>query len=109
MLDPDQIAVEFACDEEAIKNRHRENNATGYCNKQLDKLFDEARVTADPKKRRELYRKAFAIIHEEVPEIFIAFEHRHFGVHPDVRDFASDANESFNIIEGGIYKAWLAR
>ncbi|MGH7832408.1 MAG: ABC transporter substrate-binding protein [Candidatus Binatia bacterium] len=109
MLDPDQIAVEFMCDEEAIKNRHRENNATGYCNKQVDKLFDEAKVTTDLKKRRELYRKAFVILHEELPEIFLAFEHRHFGVHSDVRDFASDANESFNIIEGGIYKAWLAR
>jgi peptide/nickel transport system substrate-binding protein len=109
MLDPDQIAVEFMCDDDAIKKRHRENNATGYCNKQVDRLFDEAKITTDLKTRRELYRKAFAIVHDEVPEIFLAFEHRHFGVRPEVRDFTSDANESFNTVEGGIHKAWLTQ
>jgi peptide/nickel transport system substrate-binding protein len=107
--DPDQITVEFTCDEDAVKRRARDSNRTGYCNKQLDAVFDQAGSTLDPKKRKELYRKGFAILHEEVPEVFIAFEHRFFGVHPHVRGFVSDDNENLDSPEGGILRVWLSR
>lgn len=107
--DPDQVTVEFTCDEEAIKRKARDNNRTGYCNKQLDALFDQASTTSDPKKRRELYRKGFAIVYEEVPEIFLAFEHRFFGVHSHVRGFITDENENLDTPEGGLFRVWLAR
>ena len=38
----------------------------------VDKLFEEAAITLDQNKRRELYRKAFRIIYEEQPMLFIA-------------------------------------
>jgi hypothetical protein len=44
-----------------------------------------------------------------VPEVFLAFEHRYFGVHPNVRGFVTDNNESLDSAEGGIFKVWLAR
>lgn len=107
--DPDQVSVEFTCDEDAVKRRARDNNRTGYCNKELDALFNQASGTMDPKKRRELYRKAFRIIYEEVPEVFLAFEHRFLGIHPRVRDFISNNNEDLILFEGGLHKTWLSR
>ena len=107
--DPAQIAVEFTCDEESVKRKARDNNRTGYCNKQLDALVEQADGTLDAKKRKELYRKVFGILYEETPEVFLAFEHRYFGVHPTVRGFATDSNKSLNSTEGGIYKVWLTK
>jgi peptide/nickel transport system substrate-binding protein len=107
--DPAQIAVEFMCDEESVKRKSRDNNRTGYCNKQLDALVEQADSTLDAKKRKELFRKVFGILHEETPEVFLAFEHRYFGVHPTVRGFATDSNESLDSTEGGIFKVWLTK
>ncbi len=39
---------------------------------EIDKLFQQAAVELDPKKRDMLYKKAFRIIGEEQPMIFIA-------------------------------------
>jgi peptide/nickel transport system substrate-binding protein len=39
---------------------------------EVDRLFDEAALTLDENKRRELYRKAFRIIYKEQPMLFIA-------------------------------------
>lgn len=107
--DPDHVSVEFTCDEDAVKRRARDNNRTGYCNKELDALFLQASGTVDPKVRRELYRKAFRILYEEVPEVFLIFEHRFFGIHPRARDFTSNSNEDLITFEGGLYKTWLSR
>jgi ABC-type transport system substrate-binding protein len=107
--DPAQIAVEFMCDEESVKRKSRDNNRTGYCNKQLDALVEQADATLDAKKRKELFRKAFGILYEDVPEVFLAFEHRYFGVHPTVRGFVTDNNESLDSAEGGLFRVWLTR
>jgi ABC-type transport system substrate-binding protein len=47
----------------------------GYRNTELDKLTDEARVTIDPERRKQLYRLAERIAHEDCPIIPI-FHHR---------------------------------
>jgi peptide/nickel transport system substrate-binding protein len=107
--DPAQIAVEFMCDEESVKLKSRDNNRTGFCNKQLDALIQQADSTLDLKKRKEIYRKAFQILYDETPEVFLAFEHRFFGVHPTVRGFVTDSNESLDSAEGGIFKTWLTK
>jgi len=39
---------------------------------QVDKLFAKASITLDEEKRKELYQKAFRIIYEEQPMLFIA-------------------------------------
>jgi ABC-type oligopeptide transport system substrate-binding subunit len=47
----------------------------GYRNAEFDKLTAEARVTIDPERRKQLYRQAERIAHEECPVIPI-FHHR---------------------------------
>jgi ABC-type transport system substrate-binding protein len=107
--DPSAVTVEFACDEESVKLKNRDNNRTGYCNKQLDEMVAQADGTLDKNKRKELYRKIFTTLYEEVPEVFLAFEHRYFGVHATVRGFVTDSNESLDSPEGGIFRTWLTK
>jgi ABC-type oligopeptide transport system substrate-binding subunit len=47
----------------------------GYRNEQLDKLTTEARVTIDPGQRKQLYRRAERLVHEDCP-IIPLFHHR---------------------------------
>jgi hypothetical protein len=44
-----------------------------------------------------------------VPEVFLAFEHRFFGVHSTVRGFVTDGNEFLDLPEGGIFIVWLTK
>jgi peptide/nickel transport system substrate-binding protein len=107
--DPDPATVEFACDEEAVKRRQRDQNRSGYCNKEVDALFRQANSVTDYKKRYELYKKAFTIVDYDAAEIPLLFEHRYFAVRPNVRDFASDVNQYFRWLEGGVHKSWLSK
>ncbi|MET0402658.1 MAG: ABC transporter substrate-binding protein [Cystobacter sp.] len=43
--------------------------ALGYHNEELDRLADEARVTIDPQKRKQLYRQAERVAHDDCPVI----------------------------------------
>ena len=46
-------------------------NASGYSNAEVDKLIDDAAVSADKNKRIELYRKAQATVTDAAPWIFL--------------------------------------
>lgn len=46
-------------------------NLTGYGNKDVDKMLEEARVTANQAQRAELYKKVQAALAEEVPAIYL--------------------------------------
>jgi peptide/nickel transport system substrate-binding protein len=107
--DPDPATVEFACDEEAVKRRQRDQNRSGYCNKEVDALFRQAASVTDYKKRYEIYKKAFTIVDNEAAEIPLLFEHRYFGARPHVRDFVTDTNQAFRWLEGGVHKSWISK
>lgn len=47
------------------------SNFVGYKNPEVDKLIDEARVTADRKKRIQLLQKTYQVIAEDVPYLFM--------------------------------------
>ncbi|NTW22621.1 peptide ABC transporter substrate-binding protein [Candidatus Falkowbacteria bacterium] len=46
-------------------------NLTGYSNREVDKLLEEARVNANQSQRAEAYKKVQAILAEEEPAIFL--------------------------------------
>jgi peptide/nickel transport system substrate-binding protein len=46
-------------------------NLTGYGNKDVDKLLEDARVTANQSQRAELYKKVQGILAEEEPAIYL--------------------------------------
>jgi peptide/nickel transport system substrate-binding protein len=43
----------------------------GYCNSEVDKLLDEARVPSDLAARKAIYEKLTKIILEDVPKIYL--------------------------------------
>lgn len=47
------------------------SNYVGYSNPEVDKLIDQARVELDIKKRGPIFKKAYTIIAEDVPYIFL--------------------------------------
>ncbi|MBX6351357.1 MAG: ABC transporter substrate-binding protein [Clostridia bacterium] len=48
-------------------------NDSGYSNKDVDQLLDEARVVADMSQRVQLYAQAMQIVHQDVPYVYLWF------------------------------------
>jgi peptide/nickel transport system substrate-binding protein len=46
-------------------------NESGYSNPEVDKLLGEARTTDDEAQRKKLYDQAMAILHEDVPYVYL--------------------------------------
>lgn len=99
---------ELGCNEEEVKTKKRGENSSGYCNKELDRLMAEAARTIDPKKRYEIWSKAVRIVHEEVPEIPLAFIPRYYTFHKKVRGFETDWDGRFNMTTAGFSRVWIA-
>lgn len=49
-------------------------NDAKYCNKEVDRLLNEARVTTEEKKRKELYDQAQKILQEDLPIIYLYYQ-----------------------------------
>ncbi len=55
--------------------------------RQVDRLFEEASLTLNSEKRRELYRRAFRIIYEKQPMIFIATPEELVATNEELENF----------------------
>jgi len=104
----EEYPLELGCNEEEVKAKKRIENSSGYCNKEVDRLMDEAGKTTDEKKRYELYSRVIRIIHEEIPEIPLAFVPRFFTYHKKVRGFETDLDGRFNATSFGLVRVWIA-
>ena len=65
-----------------------------FCNKDFEKLIDEARATPDAKKRLALYEQAQAIFKRERPWITMAHSTVYIPVRKDVQGFIMAPNGS---------------
>lgn len=63
------------------------NNDTGWGNPDYDRLIDQARVTAAPATRLELFQQAEAILLEECPVIPIYFYTKPYLIRPSVKNW----------------------
>ncbi len=66
--DPDNFFFLFGCPD----GKPAANNLSKWCSKDYDAALVQARNTADPAKRTELYKKIQAIFHAELPALTIA-------------------------------------
>lgn len=72
-IDPDGNIHQFA-------TCHGSINVTGYCNPEVDRLLDEARVTTDEAKRHALYDRAMAPLLADLPQLYLYTEPRLFAL-----------------------------
>jgi len=69
-----------------------------YTNLAFDKLVDDARSTLDETRRRDDYRQAFAILHDEVPGIGLFQDVALYGANPRLQ-WQPTANEAMFVFD----------
>lgn len=109
--DPHLIyGVEYTCAEaEQARAKRSTRNLAGYCNKDVDKLIDDAGKTTDAKKRYELYAKVVRRLNDDVTEIPLGFYPRFYALSDKVKGFVPDETGTINGTQFGIVKTWLER
>lgn len=96
--------TELACEHDLKK---RNNNASGYCDKETDALIKKAELELDPKRRRELFRQLVAKLGEHVPHLPLVYVPRFFTFRDHVKDFTTDGDGAFRWWGGGLNYTWL--
>jgi peptide/nickel transport system substrate-binding protein len=96
----------FIC--EADRNR-RATNSSGYCDKQLDALFQKLEAEMDPPRRKDLLRQVLRKLVDDVPELFIGFVPEFFTFQDRVKGFATNDDGNFRWWGGGLNHTWLDR
>ena len=67
-------------------------NVTAFINKDLDETLDKARITMDPKIRKELYGKAQEILQEELPHYTILYPKLNLGMRKNIHNLIMKNN-----------------
>jgi peptide/nickel transport system substrate-binding protein len=107
--DPGELlAPRFGCNEEEVRTKKRGENSSGFCNREFDRLVEEAGRILDAKRRYELYAKATRIIYNELPDISLVRVPRPYTHRQKVRDFHTDWDGRFNMTTGGVSRVWIS-
>jgi peptide/nickel transport system substrate-binding protein len=106
--DPGETYPEdFLCNKDEVKANNRTRNFGGYCNKEVDRLLEEAGKVTDRNKRYELYSKAIRTIYDDVAEIPLASVPRYFTYRKEIRGFETDFEARINMTTAGISRIWI--
>ncbi len=62
----------------------------GYANPQVDALIDQARATVDTAQRQQIYRRAYGLIRDDAPWIFLYNPSLAWGIGPRAQDWQPD-------------------
>ena len=87
--------------------KKRNANTSGYCDKEMDALVNNAETELDVNKRKALFRRILTKMSEDVPEIYVGFVPRFFTMRDYVKGFTTDAAGRFMSLHGGLTHAWL--
>jgi peptide/nickel transport system substrate-binding protein len=105
-LDPaTTYRTEMACQDP----RKRASNFSGYCDREMDTLFERAETELDAAKRRDLVRQIVAKKNDDLPIIPLAFVPRFFAFRDYVKGFTTDDDGAFRPTGGGLQTTWLDR
>jgi peptide/nickel transport system substrate-binding protein len=97
-------APHFGCEPDRNKRR---TNFSGYCNKDLDSMFQQLATETNFTKRKKIVKQIINTLNEDVPELPIGFVPRYFGLRSQVKGFTTDNNGSFRWSGGGLNYTWL--
>jgi peptide/nickel transport system substrate-binding protein len=87
--------------------RRRNQNETGYCDKEMDALLGKAQAEHDQEKVSELVKKVVAKLNDDVPELLIGFTPRFFATRDFVKGFTTNNEGDFRWWGGGMNYVWL--
>lgn len=87
--------------------KKRSANQSGYCDKEMEALLQQAENEINPEKRRALFRQVAAKDLEDMPEFYIGFVPRFFTVRDHVKNFKTNGDGAFVWYEGGLQRTWL--
>jgi ABC-type transport system substrate-binding protein len=99
----DSYVQDLRCDEKRVSNR------TGYCDKEVDELFNRADSELDKDARRALYKQILTKSTEALPHVGLVFVRKPFAMRDYVRGFTTDREGRFRWPGGGVNTAWLDR
>ena len=101
--DPSAAYMMFRCE----RTRMRGENETGYCDKAMDSLLEQAESETDTKKRRNVFKQIVTKLNQEVPTIHVGYIPRFYVFRDHVKGFASHGDGSFRWWRGGVDYVWL--
>lgn len=79
----------------------------GWSNARYDKLIEEAKRTADPSKRRELYTEGWKVVNEELPQFHLQELSMISATHKSVQDYQPCVVAPYTYSGGGIRVAHI--
>jgi peptide/nickel transport system substrate-binding protein len=104
--DPYLAYLELKCEPD-LKNRA--TNTTGYCDKEMDKLLEQAEREVQPDKRRAILSRVVAKIQDDLPELYIGYVPQFHPYRDHVKDFTTDSDANFRFWGGGLNHTWLQK
>lgn len=89
--------------------RNRNQNESGYCDKEVDALLRAAAAEHDENQLRALMRKVVARLQEDAPIVNIGHTSRFFALRDHVKGFTTAYDGEFVWGGGGLNRAWLEK
>jgi peptide/nickel transport system substrate-binding protein len=89
--------------------RNRNQNESGYCDKEMDALLKAAAAEHDENQLRALMRKIVIRLQEDVPTVTIGHTSRFFAVRDYVKGFTTAYDGEFVWGGGGLNQTWLEK
>jgi ABC-type transport system substrate-binding protein len=97
----DSYVQDLKCEERRVSNQ------TGYCDKEMDELFDRADSEPDVAKRKALYKQILTKASEAMPIVGLVFVRKPFALQDYVKGFVVDREGRFRSSVGGMNTTWL--
>jgi len=94
----------YACESDP---RNRNQNESGYCDKEVDALLRAAAAEQDENQLRALMKKVVARLQEDVPTVTIGHTSRFFALRDYVKGFTTAYDGEFVSDGGGLNWTWL--
>ena len=89
--------------------RNRNQNESGYCDKEIDALLKAAAAEHDENQLRALMRKIVTRLQEDIPTVNIGHTSRFFAVRDYVKGFTTAYDGEFVWGGGGLHQTWLEK